>query len=495
MNNNLFDDIIKQSVEGHEAPVPADVWEKISGKKRKRRYIFFWWLFAFLMLGSSGIFLWKKADSNAGKAIAEKDELHNGTVILKADTGAAKLSVNEKDISSETAAGNNADPVLDNNSSGMKLPDGSDAGNTLSRNAVSQRAGMRIQIQNPSADNDDLAGNSHKRKRNNSNTTTVVKITSPETEVVDNSNNAVEPPANNTATTSTPAQAASTVNPVEVKKDSSNLVIEKVVKEDSLKITSTKNNKQPKEKTTSGKWRIEISATPTISFQEYSNPLLLKRTIIGAESRDVFTVNIIKTSLTPSVAYTASLSKDLNKQLAIGAGIQYMNLKEKISLYGTDTTTKFNVVKRLVTDPVAPFLIDDTVSVITTGNRNIAAQNSYAYINIPVFAQYQIAAKKKWSLAVRGGLNFNIKTTYKNKIQGSWIRKYATGDELQGNKTNVGVSFFGGMKGSLQIRQKIALFVMPVFIYNPRTYDLKNAILNKRISSAGISVRLSFQIR
>jgi hypothetical protein len=232
-----------------------------------------------------------------------------------------------------------------------------------------------------------------------------------------------------------------------------------------------------------------------LSFQEYKNPLFLRRTTIGTESRNVFTANSIKTTLMPSVAYTASILKDIKKRLVVGAGFQYMNLKEKISLSGTDTTTNFNIVKRLVSDPVAPFLIDDTVSVITTGNRNINAQNNYTYINIPVFAQYQIAAKKKWALAVRGGINFNIKTTYKNEIQGSWIRKYATGDELPGNKTNVGVSFFGGMKGSLQIRQKLELFIMPVFTYQPGTYNLKNAVLNKRISSAGISVGLSFQIK
>jgi hypothetical protein len=51
------------------------------------------------------------------------------------------------------------------------------------------------------------------------------------------------------------------------------------------------------------------------------------------------------------------------------------------------------------------------------------------------------------------------------------------------------------MKGSLQIRKKTELFVMPAFTYNPRTYNIKNAVLNKRISFAGISAGVSFQIK
>jgi hypothetical protein len=492
--NNLFDDIIKQSVEGHEAPVPAAVWEKISGKKKKRRYIFFWLLFAFLVVGSGSIFLWKKTNSNEGKIIAERKDLRNENTVPNTDTVPARLSVKEehsplvKSVAADTVASDN------NNSSVKKIPDSANADNDARKITGSQKARMAMQVQSGSADND-ITGSNRKRKHRDANAKVAVKITSPETEVANKGNSADEPLVNNTTITSEPTQVASMTNPTEIKRDSAKTAIAKVIKEDSLKTPSTTSNQQPKEKKYSGKWQVEISATPMLSFQEYSNPLFLQRTIIGAGSRDVFTANKIKTSLEPSVAYTASIVKELNKKLAIGAGLQYIHLKEKISLYGTDTTTNFNIVKRLVSDPVAPFLIDDTVSVITTGNRNINAQNNYTYINIPVFAQYQIAAKKKWALAVRGGINFNIKTTYKNEIQGSWIRKYATGDELPGNKINVGISFFGGMKGSLQIRKKTELFVMPAFTYNPRTYNIKNAVLNKRISFAGISAGVSFQIK
>jgi hypothetical protein len=492
--NNLFDDIIKQSVEGHEAPVPADVWEKISGKKKKRRYIFFWLLFAFLIVGSGSIFLWKKTSSDERKIIAERKDFRNENAVPNTDTVPAKLSGKEENSPLEKSVAGDTVALGNNNSSVKKLPDNADADNGSRKITGSQNARMAMQVQSGSADND-IAGSNRKRKHRNANANVAVKIISPATEAADKGNSTDEPLVNNTTITSAPTQIAGTTNLIEVKKDSAESPTAKVIKEDSLKIASTTGNKQPKEKRSSGKWRIEISATPMLSFQEYSNPLFLQRTIIGAGSRDVFTASKIKTSLEPSVAYTASIVKGLNKKLAIGAGLQYIHLKEKISLYGTDTITNFNIVKRLVSDPVAPFLIDDTVSIITTGNRNINAQNNYTYINIPVFAQYQIAAKKKWALAVRGGFNFNIKTTYKNEIQGSWIRKYATGDELPGNKTNVGISFFGGMKGSLQIRKKTELFVMPAFTYNPCTYNIKNAVLNKRISFAGISAGLSFQIK
>ena len=43
MNNDNFDDIIKQKTGGHEVPVPADAWDNISKKKKRKAYPFFWW--------------------------------------------------------------------------------------------------------------------------------------------------------------------------------------------------------------------------------------------------------------------------------------------------------------------------------------------------------------------------------------------------------------------------------------------------------------------
>src|SRR4051794_16721384 len=51
---SMFDKIIEEKANSHEARVPSDAWANIEKKKKRRRF-FFLWLICLLLCGSLGI--------------------------------------------------------------------------------------------------------------------------------------------------------------------------------------------------------------------------------------------------------------------------------------------------------------------------------------------------------------------------------------------------------------------------------------------------------
>ena len=60
MMDKDFDDILKKRLQQYESPVPADMWERIIGKKKKRRFGFIWWQYLSILVSLvlvSGIYI------------------------------------------------------------------------------------------------------------------------------------------------------------------------------------------------------------------------------------------------------------------------------------------------------------------------------------------------------------------------------------------------------------------------------------------------------
>jgi len=79
MKHESFDEWMRQKAGAHEAPVPADAWEKIAGKKKKRRRFLIWWwipLAAGIMVLGYGT--WRYTGITRGdKQIATADKKNN----------------------------------------------------------------------------------------------------------------------------------------------------------------------------------------------------------------------------------------------------------------------------------------------------------------------------------------------------------------------------------------------------------------------------------
>src|ERR1700741_4850692 len=93
MTNNLFDDIIKQKADGHQANVPPDAWDNINNKKNRKP--FGWWWLALLLIATGTTVYMRHAYNNSSNITAQNKQVHtndsatlprNNTVETKATT-------------------------------------------------------------------------------------------------------------------------------------------------------------------------------------------------------------------------------------------------------------------------------------------------------------------------------------------------------------------------------------------------------------------------
>ncbi|MEO8771938.1 MAG: hypothetical protein ABI402_17710, partial [Ferruginibacter sp.] len=66
----MFDNIIKQKTNNHEAHVPPGAWDNIIKKEKKRRFTFFWWTAGILLCAFSLIGYYKISNTDDSNKIA-----------------------------------------------------------------------------------------------------------------------------------------------------------------------------------------------------------------------------------------------------------------------------------------------------------------------------------------------------------------------------------------------------------------------------------------
>ncbi|MBL0356086.1 MAG: hypothetical protein IPP72_04010 [Chitinophagaceae bacterium] len=207
----------------------------------------------------------------------------------------------------------------------------------------------------------------------------------------------------------------------------------------------------------------------------------------------IFSAKLVSTSIDPSVAFSISARRELSKKLTVGLGLQYLLLKENITVSGKETNTAYSVVQRLVNGSTGPELINDTVATVTEGTRNINAVNSYHLYSIPVFIQYHFVQKRSWSLAAVGGMYINISSSYQNEINRD-AAAMLTAIPAAASKKTIGLDIFAGLRFGKSIGNKIEFFALPSMRWNLGKYNIKNSLLNKTINQAGLSIGISYKV-
>jgi hypothetical protein len=84
MKNDFFDTIINQKLSGHQSPVPADAWDNIVNRKKKRRYALYWWFFGVLILTGTGIFGWYIKTDVTGSALVKEEKRNQRNIVSPA---------------------------------------------------------------------------------------------------------------------------------------------------------------------------------------------------------------------------------------------------------------------------------------------------------------------------------------------------------------------------------------------------------------------------
>ncbi len=549
---NSFDDIIQQKANDHKAPVPADAWDNIEKKERKkRRVFFFWWTSAALLLGLLIIGYYNYEGNKSSKQIvlSKTESKATNNEIEKIDNTGKDKSNQQQDAGNITAKSNQQQDVektttenaLTNASvpekqvTGGKLDTNTGKGlidnkvdrveqhkkQTTSKTNVPANAGNKQNKTNSSEKwfGKDINGNNEKEvlavqkktvKKDKGKAS--IKTETGETGIAteskkENNDVAVNDTKENEKNIPQQKQIIDDkkeliditrpepVNTELVKKelavDSTKTTIASTAPDENKKQTSPLKKKQAKKHA----WFLDVAATPILPVQQYDKAVSFNRTLFSNNVKSAFVGNLVKTDINPSVAFSLSLRRSLSKKFFAGIGVQYLQLKEDITIKGTETNTKYEVVDRIVNGNNGPQLVSDTIEVVTGGERSISATNSYRFISIPVFVQYNFVQNRSWSLGMVAGTFINVFSNYRNEIDKHSSASLVNISQTIADKNKVSFSLYGGLRAGKMLGRRVEIFGLPSINWALGNQSVKNSMINKKIQHAGMSVGISYKLK
>jgi hypothetical protein len=533
MKNHSFDDLLRQKTSGHEASVPAGTWEAIAQKKRKkRRFLIFWWITGVSLVSGAMLLAFYKnqpVDNNNVVATANSHETSGNT---------SGKTIPEKNESTE----NNNEKTIDNKNDKDK------GGNIV--NAQSLRPGSiknKPGIFTPASEQkiSSLTISEKERKRKSKSQslvpdkpepTTGTAILSPvnskdnnakirpgiiteekATYVFTKGANAIDKKNKHRKNNPGPVNNANDqpgeidISPITVSVFSFNYqphakvadfnLLNKlgfanppmITHADSVNSMEAALAKARKKYFKKSKWTLDASVTPFIPVQQSSSLLYLTRSNTTATEKTDYKTDKISSHLLPSVAYTVAISKKITPRWRIGAGLQYVMIKEKVDLTGKQTKITYTEVQRLINGSSGPQLIIDTIATTSSGSLSVDALNSYRFLSIPVSVQYRLMEKASWSYFINAGMLVNVSADYHNKIEGKLVQFDNHGMHTGQQKNNMGFDLFAGFRVSKSFNS-FNIFAEPMLRYNLHRYDLDNMIGRKFMHQAGLSVGLTYPL-
>lgn len=515
MKNYSFDDIVKSKMAGHEAPVPADAWNNIKGKRKKRRPSLFWWITSAVLIAGwiTAIVYTRNNNGNENDQLqangpGKKQEVLQAENIMKKNDTAAGITPadvslvaagNEKQASSpvpgEDVAGTQHAMTVNTTTKLLSgLASTSDSANnrvTVHHDAKAKHAKHGTNRLFDSKENDqamavkqDLAGVKKRKRTGAGKTKMTISQSDAEIAVVDTNDEVA-----GEKKTSVAVDPLSFVKQVPA---TNTLAIaeKKTPRIESVTDTAIANQAAKKSRPKKNIF-VDLGATGFIAVQQNARLLSIARTTIMPTQRSEFIADQIRTSVEPAFSYTIALRKSISGKFDMAAGLQYVKLKETIRLAGKERNTHYDVVKRL--DATGSFLYDDTVSSVTNGIRVINAVNSYDIVSIPVGIQYYFWKKSGWAVSLAAGLNFTVSNMYKNSIEGELQPVYASGSAGKPDR-KFAADIFTGIRLSRQFGRHYQLFAEPSLQFNLMRYRLPGMIDYKNIHRAGITFGFSYQL-
>lgn len=234
------------------------------------------------------------------------------------------------------------------------------------------------------------------------------------------------------------------------------------------------------EKNASGnKKYLELYAGPDYAFRSLSdtgNSEYLKRR---------------KESTKFSSAYSAGIryTKVFNNSMSVRGGLNYSQINEKF------TFSQGNLVQ-------ITYIINangDTIgSYTTTGTRYKTTINKYRSIDVPLVVGYEMG-NGKFHANINAGIVVNIYSWQKGDVLDTAYQPVSitTGKNSSPYqfKTNAGVGFIGGVSVYYKLNDRIHLMAEPYFRYNFSPMNNENLTLKQKYQTAGLRVGIRFDLK
>jgi hypothetical protein len=230
---------------------------------------------------------------------------------------------------------------------------------------------------------------------------------------------------------------------------------------------------------------------PFAPFSSFDKPNSIQRTLETPMNRAEFTATDINIRRQTAVSLTALVKKAISAKTQAGAGVSYTVIKEYIKLKGQETNTVLSVVKRLQNGNQ---LVNDTLSVTSTGFRSIDAVNSYHFLSIPLSIQYQLSRGKEWELALQAGLDINLSSKYRNAIAGKLVPYDGSGNPVTAKNKSLGLGVQTGLYIERMLGKRYGIFASPYLQLNPSEINLTGMPARGKISRAGIGFGIHYRL-
>lgn len=477
-----FDDIIRQKAMGHEAPVAADAWNRISGKRRRKKPAA-WFILPLLMVAGGLLwFVWNqnRTTSAANPTVNRTENQSTGNATTSREAATSKeirsgSSASLHPITNPSAlASDNATPdAKQYAATHFAAAQHHDVKGSLFQGAKSVATDYAAQ---------DAIRKSHPKQKRS--IQKKYKLQTSQGETGQDENQSVSASIEKTGTGLDAAILES--NPVAANQQPASVIIDPVVNRnntDSAKTSATpviqlesskpvnstatpSSGKSPAKK----KWWLETGFTPQVPITPRVTLPSIIRTTTSLNTRTVFSPDQYAVTLKPSVAFHAMAVHDLSHRWQWAAGLQYLQITEELQISGPEQTTLFTQVSRLDNSSGTAVLIHDTVATSTTGIRSVHAVNQMRFIELPVLLRYQFRQSSRIQWSVTGGFSLNYLASYINLIQPA----FSTQSPVKNQR--YGVDFCAGMMVSGPLRNRLQWYIQPQGRFNLKQAHAANML-------------------
>lgn len=235
-------------------------------------------------------------------------------------------------------------------------------------------------------------------------------------------------------------------------------------------------------------WYIEPFAGPIYGFKKISNNTATSSYLQQKDSSE---------SMQIGYAAGVNIVKPISEHFVLKTGVWVSQINERFS-YKTENeikTTTVVTVRNIIRAPGDTLRISDTSSVQQIGYKNTVVGNRYKTLDIPVIIGYEFG-KGSLKFGINAGVIVNVKHGFEGAVYDSSLTAITVNKETNNvYKTNIGLGLYAGFRIAKDLNEKTQLFVEPHFRYNLSNMTTPNTSFNQKINVTGVNIGLRIKIK
>ena len=235
-------------------------------------------------------------------------------------------------------------------------------------------------------------------------------------------------------------------------------------------------------------WYIEPFAGPIYGFKKITNNTATSTYLQQKDSSE---------SMQIGYAAGVNIVKPISEHFVLKTGVWVSQINERFS-YKTENeikTTTVVTVRNIIRAPGDTLRISDTSSVQQIGYKNTVVGNRYKTLDIPVIIGYEFV-KGSLKFGINAGVIVNVKHGFEGAVYDSSLTAITVNKETNNvYKTNIGLGLYAGFRIAKDLNDKTQLFIEPHFRYNLSNMTTPNTSFNQKINVTGVNIGLRIKIK